>query len=162
VIAKLWKNIIKHLDPDLENKATYVTVRFEAQKNREKCDVRTQRSTGDYVLCLVRRLARAVIRCHRSNLSVSANTPICLFNGSQITSAFTRKLLRKTCDVFGGKDKFGAGGLHLNCFGSCQCFVLPSNALTRLTSIQLNNMKKQWKRVELEEIQQTLTTSNNR
>jgi hypothetical protein len=38
---------------------------------------------------------------------VSENTPICLFNGSQITSAFTRKLLRKTCDVFGGKEKFG-------------------------------------------------------
>jgi hypothetical protein len=35
------------------------------------------------------------------------NTPVCLFNGSQITSSFTRKLLRKTCDVFGGKEKFG-------------------------------------------------------
>jgi hypothetical protein len=35
------KNIIKHSDPDLENKARYVMVRFEAQKNREKCDVRT-------------------------------------------------------------------------------------------------------------------------
>jgi hypothetical protein len=45
------KNIIKHSDLDLENKARYVTVRFEAQKNREKCDVKTQRSTGDYVLC---------------------------------------------------------------------------------------------------------------
>jgi hypothetical protein len=101
------KNIIKHSDPDLENKARYVTVRFEAQKNREKCDVRTQRSTGDYVLCPVRRLARAVIRCRGSNLSVSENTPICLFNGSQITLSFTRKLLRKTCDVFGGKEKFG-------------------------------------------------------
>jgi hypothetical protein len=103
-----WKNIIKRSDLDLENKARYVTVRFEAQKNREKCDVRTQRSTGDYVLCPVRRLARAVIRCRRSNLLVSAkNTPVCLFNGSQITSSFTRKLLRKTCDVFGGKEKFG-------------------------------------------------------
>jgi hypothetical protein len=55
------KNIIKHSDLDLENKARYVTVKFEAQKNCEKCDVRTQRSTGDYVLCPVRRLARAVI-----------------------------------------------------------------------------------------------------
>jgi hypothetical protein len=100
------KNIIKHSDLDLENKERYVTVRFEAQKNREKCDARTQRSTGDYVLCPVRRLARAVIRCRRSKLSVSTNTPICLFNGSQITSSFTRKLLRKTCDVFGGKEKF--------------------------------------------------------
>jgi hypothetical protein len=101
------KNIMKHSDPNLENKARYVTVRFEAQKNREKCDVRTQRSTGDYVLCPVRRLARAVIRCHRSNLLVSVNTPICLFNGSQITLSFTRKLLRRTCDVFGGKERFG-------------------------------------------------------
>jgi hypothetical protein len=94
------KSIIKHSDPDLDNKARYVMVRFEAQKNHEKCNVRTQRSTGDYVLC--------PIRCRRSNLSVSANTPICLFNGSQITSSFTRKLLRKTRDVLGGKEtKFG-------------------------------------------------------
>jgi hypothetical protein len=36
------------------------------------------------------------------------NTPICLFNGSQITSSFTsRKLLRRTRDVFGGKERFG-------------------------------------------------------
>jgi hypothetical protein len=89
------KNIMKHWDPDLENKARYVMVRFEAQKNCEKRDVRTQRSTGDYVLCPVRRLARAVIRCRRSNLSVSTNTPICLFNGYQITSSFCQKTLEK-------------------------------------------------------------------
>jgi hypothetical protein len=71
------------------------------------------RSTGDYVLCPVRRLARAVIRCHRSNLSVSTNTPICLFNSSQITSSFTRKLLRKTCDVIGNHSIWSGAAMAL-------------------------------------------------
>jgi hypothetical protein len=30
----------------VENKARYVTVRFDTQKNREKCDVRTEKHRG--------------------------------------------------------------------------------------------------------------------
>jgi hypothetical protein len=52
-------------------------------------------------------LARIVQRLIKFGTSVNDDTPLSTFNNTHITSKFTRDLLRHTCHIYGGKDKFG-------------------------------------------------------
>ena len=54
--------LIPHHHPDLIELAAFVWVLFEDQKNRLKCDTRTQMKSHDPLLCPVIRLGRAVQR----------------------------------------------------------------------------------------------------
>ena len=104
------RKIIPHGQPNLLQKALYVTVIFEDQKNKQKNDVRTQRRTKHKFLCPVKRLGKAIQRILKYVPNASPDTPLCTVNipgKSLIDSAHTLKLLRFTCKTGGGKDVFG-------------------------------------------------------
>jgi hypothetical protein len=106
------KNVIPHTDPRLTERAEYVTVIFEDQKNKTKNDARTQRRTGDPILCPVLRFCRAVQRVITTVPDSDGNTPLCSLQLSSgwttfVDSTFTRNLLRYTCKIYGGKPTFG-------------------------------------------------------
>lgn len=106
------KRILSHTHPHLLRLAHFVTVTFEDQKNGKKMDARTQQRAGHPILCPVLRLASAVKRLLSTVPTATADTPLCTFhipgsNPSRVTSAFTRRLLRDTCRIFGGQDTFG-------------------------------------------------------
>jgi hypothetical protein len=106
------KKVIPHTDPRLTERAEYVTVVFEDQKNKTKNDARTQRRTGDPILCPVLRFGRAAQRVITTVPGSDGNTPLCSLQSSTgrttfVNSTFTRNLLRYTCQIYGGKPTFG-------------------------------------------------------
>jgi hypothetical protein len=105
------KQIVPHDAPDLLDRAEYVTIIFVSQKNGKKMDLRTQRRTGDPILCPVLRYGSVVRRLLRQNPLASKDTPLNTVHiGAQIgtiTNDYVRNLLRTTCSSFGGKETFG-------------------------------------------------------
>jgi hypothetical protein len=105
------KHVITHSDPSLLSKAEFITIVFADQKNGTKMDARTQRRTGDRVLCPILRWGRAVQRIIRSIEGYSDATPLCTVNAygeiKLITNTFTKLLLRHTCSLYGGHQTFG-------------------------------------------------------
>jgi hypothetical protein len=87
--------------------ADRVTITFVNQKNGTKQDSRTQERTNDPILCPVRRTAALVKRILRTIPDATAETPInsIMADGAvlEITGAFLRDQLRKTCRTMGGK-----------------------------------------------------------
>jgi hypothetical protein len=105
------KRILAHSDPALLSRAEFITIVFADQKNGTKMDARTQRRTGDRVLCPILRWGRAVTRILRTIPDASDATPLCalLANGKVklVTNTFTKLLLRHTCSFYGGLTAFG-------------------------------------------------------
>jgi hypothetical protein len=95
--------------------AAYVTLLFADQKNRDKNARRTQKRTGDTVLCPVLRAASLIERIRRLVPGCSGSTPINAYSRRtsqglvtlQLASGFLRSQLRHTCTILGGKKVFG-------------------------------------------------------
>jgi hypothetical protein len=105
------KKIIPHSDPSLLTRSEFLTIVFEDQKNGNKMDARTQRRTGDRVLCPILRWGRAVQRILRTIPDCTARTPLCAFRAhgkvQLLNNNFTKLLLRHTCSFYGGYQTFG-------------------------------------------------------
>jgi hypothetical protein len=104
------RRIIDHADPSLPS-AEYVTLIFENQKNGDKIDARTQRRTSHAVLCPVKRWGSTVQRIRRTipkfDLSTTVNTIQITNTTMFVSNSYTKKMLRTTCELFGGKATFG-------------------------------------------------------
>ena len=105
------KKVIELDHPDLSTNAEFISVTYEAQKSGRKMETRSQRQTSDPTLCPCRRLGRAVQRIVQTHPKWSTNTLLCAVHldgkNYNITNTFTRKLMRHTCYVHGGKETFG-------------------------------------------------------
>jgi hypothetical protein len=105
------KQIVPRSANDLLQRAEYVTITFVSQKNGKKMDLRTQRRTGDPVLCPVLRYGSVVRRILRQNPLAPNDTKLNTIHiGTSIgtiTNDYVRELLRTTCSNFGGKTTFG-------------------------------------------------------
>ena len=103
--------VIPHTHPRLERVAEYVTVTFEDQKNGIKMDSRSQRRTGDPKLCPTTCLGRAVRRIVSTVPGWTKDTLLCTIRlgnkNQQITNTFTKRILRHTCQLYGGHKTFG-------------------------------------------------------
>ena len=82
------------------------------EKNGERFDTRSQKRTTDPVLCPVRRAIRAVTRARLHFPRCTDDTPLCAtFNAgnrsSTVNQTYTLRLLKRVCDEFGGKPRFG-------------------------------------------------------
>jgi hypothetical protein len=107
------RNEVHQSDPELTNKARHVQVVFEDQKNGVRFDQRSQRKTKDSQLCPVLRFGRAVQRVLKFIPGADDSTPLCSTNDALrtkskfITSEATLTRIRSTCQIYGGKAKFG-------------------------------------------------------
>jgi hypothetical protein len=106
------RKVIKHSDPKLEERAEFVRVKFEDQKNGEKSDFRSQRKTNDNILCPVKRFVRVVQRIRKFIPKHNKKTPLCSvrkteIKAKRISQTYTRELLRKACRLGGGQNVFG-------------------------------------------------------
>ncbi|OEU10297.1 hypothetical protein FRACYDRAFT_247237 [Fragilariopsis cylindrus CCMP1102] len=109
---------IRHDDPYLLSKAKFVTVVFEAEKNGDQFQARTQEKTKHPILCPVIRLGRAVQRVLLYIPDADEFTPLCATNSHKIkadsiTSTFTLNLILDTCRKFGGESFFGFGPMDI-------------------------------------------------
>jgi hypothetical protein len=102
------KRVVSHKDAELNSKAQYVSITFKDQKNGHKMETRTQSRSGDRMLCPVRSFARAAVCC-RQIPAADEDTPLCCVGQKDIlvSSEFTKKLLRDTCQIYGGAETFG-------------------------------------------------------
>jgi hypothetical protein len=107
---RMW--VIPHTHPRLEQVAEYVTVTFEDQKNGIKMDSRSHRRTGDPKLCPTACLGRAVRPIVSTVPGWTKDTLLCTIRlgnkNQQITNTFTKRLLRHTCQLYGGHKTFGS------------------------------------------------------
>lgn len=104
------RRIISHADPKLLS-AEFVTLVFEDQKNGTKRDARSQRRTNQKILCPVTRWGSIVQRIRRTIPAFSDDTTINTIRVAEatlfISNTYTKKTLRTTCSLFGGKATFG-------------------------------------------------------
>ena len=104
------KKEVPQIMPTLPN-SEYVSFNFVDQKNKEKNDSRSQRATGDPILCPVKRSASLVERIRRlvPNHSPSTTINTIFLNGTvlELSQDYLRERLRVTCTVLGGKPVFG-------------------------------------------------------
>jgi hypothetical protein len=95
------KQIVPRAANDLLQRAKYVTITFVSQKNGKKMDLRTQRRTGNPVLCPVLRYGSVVRRILWQNpLAPNATKLNTIHIGTMIgtiTNDYVRELLRTTC-----------------------------------------------------------------
>ncbi len=105
------KQQIEPTDPLLHILAQYVTITFVDQKTGKKMDPRTQQRTDHPFLCPVLRYASVIQRIHRLVPNWTPQTQVNTIRVDhktfRITNSFVRKLLRATCQNFGGKTTFG-------------------------------------------------------
>jgi hypothetical protein len=105
------KQLIDPADPILLVLAQYVTITFADQKTGKKMDPRTQQRTDHPFLCPVLRYISVVQRIHRLVQNWTPQTQINTIRVEnttlRITKSFVRKMLRATCQNFGGKATFG-------------------------------------------------------
>jgi hypothetical protein len=103
---KLCRPVNKR-DPDLENRAHYVSVTFPDQKNNHKSETRTQQTTDDMTLNPVRGWARTITRI-LSSPGTDEDTPVNFFfdKTAKITQQKkffsqqnTNHILRATCQL---------------------------------------------------------------
>jgi hypothetical protein len=112
------KRVIPQEDPQLLEKASYVTVCFVNQKNGRRMEKRTQGRSGEKRFCPVRAWGRACQRVRRSIAGASNETPVCSVagpskGGHQVTDKQVASALKTACDTRGGKDRFGFGPENL-------------------------------------------------
>ena len=86
--SKEFELIPHHHHPHLIELSAFVWVLFEDQKNRLKCDSRTQAKTNDPLLCPVLRLGRAVQRVRKFVVNHNADTPLCTFHKKKRRARF--------------------------------------------------------------------------
>jgi hypothetical protein len=87
--------------------AVYVTVTFVDQKNGDKMDMRTQRRTGDKILCPVLRLHSLISRIRQTVPGHAINTVHLAGTTVAITNSFLLKQIRYTCRICGDHKTFG-------------------------------------------------------
>ena len=108
--------VVNHsMDPNLEAKAMFVTICFVNQKNGTKREKRSQRRSGVPGLCPVEAWVEVIERL-RNDFDTSdhiawGRTPVCAFleNGTpfEVRSENVTELLRRTCLIFEGANKYG-------------------------------------------------------
>ena len=108
----LQRKEIDHNHPYLLQVAVHVRILFEDQINREKCKRRTHRKSGDFVLCPVLWLGRAVQRVLKFTNNPSADIPLCTVNiqgmrSKVINQENTRVFMKVICKTFRGQSRFG-------------------------------------------------------
>ena len=106
------RNEINHNHPYLLQIEIHVRLLFEDQKNREKCETRTHRRSGDAILCPVLRIGRAFQRVLKFSKNPNADTPLCAVNilrrrSKVINQENTLVFMRVILDTFGGRSRFG-------------------------------------------------------
>ena len=111
-------SLLQHDNPRLQSRAQFVWILFEDQKNGDRFDSRTQSKSGHSQLCPVLCFARAVLRVRLFVPSANNNTLLCAIHNSRrrshfITNDFTLKLIRQTCDLWGGRRVFGFSSKHI-------------------------------------------------
>ena len=100
-------------DPNLRERAAFVTVCFVNQKNGDRMDRRSQRRTTSEVLCPVRAWCDVVQRIRRLDPNARPGTPVCQIKsgtlnfGISITDNQVIRLLRTTCRRFEGGRRYG-------------------------------------------------------
>jgi hypothetical protein len=111
VFRTTTKQQIEPTDPLLLVLAQYVTITFVDQKSGKKMDPRTQQRTGHPFLCPLLRYASVVQRIHQLVPNWTPQTQVNTIRVDNktfhITNSFMRKLLRASCQNFGGKATFG-------------------------------------------------------
>jgi hypothetical protein len=105
--------LVQHADPRLRSKAMFVTVCFVDQKNGTKMEKRSQRKSGIRVLCPVEAWVSVISRLQEEIAPTQSVTtiPVCTYvEGGrllEVDSAQVLHLLRRTCAVFDGENKYG-------------------------------------------------------
>jgi hypothetical protein len=104
--------VVDHQDGNLVKKAMFVTVCFVDQKNGTKMEKRSQRRSGDNVLCPVVAWVSIVIRVNSCvPFTESSPVPVCSYFDEneirEVRSAQILQLLRLSCDYHGGGDRYG-------------------------------------------------------
>jgi hypothetical protein len=131
---------ISIVTPDLLSRAKYVTITFVNQKSGKKMDLRTQRRTGEPVLCPVLRYISVVRQILCQNPLASKDTQLNMIRiGTQtgtITNDYIRDLLRTTCSSFGGKETFGYAATEIGNksirSGAAMALFLDNTSSTRI------------------------------
>ena len=106
--------VINHDDPDLPARAEFVTICFVDQKNGTRMERRSQRRSGDPLLCPIKAWA-SVIQRHREDFPGPSGSKltVCSYKvqGSrsrlEVTSDKVTKLLRMTCTTPEAEKKYG-------------------------------------------------------
>jgi len=111
--------LVKHDDPRLRSKAMFVTVCFVDQKNGTKMEKRSQRRSGINILCPVEAWASVISRLQKEVApSQSADEiPVCSYMEGgrviEVESSQVLQLLRRTCVVYDGENKYGISELEI-------------------------------------------------
>ena len=105
-------------DPQLDEKAMFVTICFTDQKNGTKMERRSHKKTGQEILCPVRSWARAVQRVRSQFQTNEDNSiPVCAYKEGQrareIRSSQVLQLLRDSCTFHDGENRYGISALEL-------------------------------------------------
>jgi hypothetical protein len=104
---------VDHHDPLLLEKAMFVTVCFVNQKNGTKMERRSQRRSGVSSLCPVEAWGRVIIQLRQDFPSVKLwkSRTVCSYKDgrrhAEIQSSHVLNLLKTTCTVNDGKNKYG-------------------------------------------------------
>ena len=90
----------------LQQIAVHVRLLFEDQKNREKCEMRTHRKSGDSILCPVLQLL------FKFTKDPDIDTPLCAVNipgrrFNVINQENTLVFMKVICETFRGRSRFG-------------------------------------------------------
>jgi hypothetical protein len=105
--------LVSNTDPELAAKAAFVTICFVDQKNGTKMEKRSQRRSGERILCPVAAWASVVERVIRDfpEESIKEDLPVCAYKVAgrrgEITSSQVIRLLRTTCQVYDGENRYG-------------------------------------------------------
>ena len=105
--------LVLNTDPELATKAAFVTICFVDQKNGTKMEKRSQRRSGKRILCPVAAWVSVVQRVIRAfpEESDKEDLPVCAYkmagHRGEITSSQVIRLLRTTCQVYDGENRYG-------------------------------------------------------
>jgi len=141
--------VVSHTDPKLVENAMFVTICFTDQKNGTKMERRSHKKTGEKILCPVRSWARVIKRV-RSHLRTEEadSTPVCAYREGnevrEIRSAQVLQLLRDSCEVNDGENRYGIKGSELGT-RSIRSGAAMALALQGDTSDQQIMMLGRWK-----------------
>jgi hypothetical protein len=104
------RQMLLHTDPKLLHHAKHVTAVFDNQKNGKKMDAPAHSRSGQKFLCPVLRWGSAVQRIIATIPGWNEMWTLCstVVDGEtvKISDNFVRKLLERTCSMFGGFDIF--------------------------------------------------------
>ena len=104
---------VDHDDPQLSQKAMFVTVCFVSQKNGTKMEKRSQRRSGVKGLCPVEAWTSVIERL-RDDFPMDhrwSSRPVCSYKdgrrNAEVQASHVLNLLQTTCRVNDGKNKYG-------------------------------------------------------